>query len=186
MQAKSNSSGFTLVELLVAVSLLSMVLAAGYYLLTFSYQSYRHTVAQYEAEREARLVMLSMEKDIRKAKETLISGIVHNGAEVKDSGMQLDVYTDIDEDNVMELVQYKLVNNELKRGEAEPGFIPTRWTTVAKSIYNNTRTPKEAIFTVNDGRIEINLILGDENNQLKEQPVSLKTSITVRSKGAMP
>ncbi len=185
MQAKSNISGFTLVELLVAVSLLSVVLAATYYLLAFTYQSYGHTVAQYEAEQDARMAMLSMEDDIRKAKAVEISGIIYKAVEVKDLGMQLEVYTDIDKDDVMEFVQYKLDNNELKRGEAELGRTPTNWTTLAALIYNSTMIPKEAIFAVEDERITINLIIGDENNRLQEEPVRLKTSITVRSKGAM-
>jgi prepilin-type N-terminal cleavage/methylation domain-containing protein len=185
MQAKSNISGFTLVELLIAVSLSSIVLAALYYLLSFTYQSYRHTVAQYEAEQDARMAMISFEDDIRKAKEVEISGIIHNAVEVKSWGMQLDVYTDIDKDDVMEFVQYKLENNELKRGEAELGHTPTKWTTLADMIYNNTMTPKEAIFAVDEERIDINLIIGDDNNHLEEEPVSLNTSITVRSKGAM-
>lgn len=185
MQVKSNIRGFTLVELLIAVSLLSVVLAATYYLLAFTYKSYRHTVSQYEAEQDARMAMISLEEDIRKAKEAEISGIIHNAVEVTSSGMQLDVYTDVDKDDVMEFVQYKLENNELKRGEAELNHTPTKWTTLACMIYNNTRTPKEAIFTVDDKRIDINLVIGDENNHLKEEPVSLKTSVTVRSKGAM-
>ncbi len=185
MQLKSNTRGFTLVELMIAVALLGMALSGAYYLLSFSMKSYQFTEAKFVAEQDARMVIKSMDADIHKARSVIISGINHKAVELSDSGMKATIYTDADGDGAIDTVQYKLENNQLKRGEAILGSTPTKWTIVVDRVYNKIKTPAVSIFTISGKQVKINLMIADEADRLKEEPVSVSTSITVRSKGAM-
>ena len=185
MRTKINDHGMTLVELVIAVALLSGVMAAIYYFLSFSMKSYYFVQDHYQAELNARRAVTAMADDIRKAKPVNISGTGHLAAEVLDGGMTLNVYTDIDNDGIMELVKYKIEDNQLKMGSAELGSTPTGWTVLADKIYNESAAPAVAAFTISGKQIGIKLEIRDENSSLKEAPVSVSTSVSVRSKGAM-
>jgi len=180
-----NNNGFTLVELIIAVALLTGVLATIYYFFSVSMHSYNYVQVHYTAELEARKVVRSMAEDIRKANGASSAGIAHPAVEVIDGGMRLNIYTDIDGDGVMELVIYKIENNQLKYGNAELGSSPTSWKVLADNVINKTETPAVAAFIISGKQINIRLDIGNSNNSLKEGPVSIKTSISVRSKGAM-
>jgi prepilin-type N-terminal cleavage/methylation domain-containing protein len=185
MHLKSDSRGITLLELMIAVSLLTILLSSAYYLLSFSTSALNDTEAQFEAEQDARTAFLSLEEDIRKAQAVNYGGTSHKAVEVKSSGMQLDVYTDADNNGTVEIVQYKLLDNQLIRGEAALGATPSNWVTISHSVKNNLLAPVVAIFSISEEVININLILTDDKERLSHHPVSVKTSITVRSKGAM-
>jgi prepilin-type N-terminal cleavage/methylation domain-containing protein len=185
MKLSKDNRGVTLVELIIAVSLLSVVLSAAYFLMDFSGRSFRDTEAMFLAQEDARKAIILMEDDIRKAQAVTYSGVLHKAAEVKASGMQLDVYTDVDRDGVLEMVQYKLFGSALKRGEAELGSVPAVWTTVVRKVQNNLLTPPSVIFSVSNEVVNINLIITDDKDRLSDDPLNVSTGITVRSKGAM-
>ncbi|MGB8453813.1 MAG: prepilin-type N-terminal cleavage/methylation domain-containing protein [Anaerocolumna sp.] len=184
MHIKLNSRGFTLVELVVAVSLLSVVLASAYFFLAFSQKVLVQTESQFDAIQDARMAGMKMEEDIRSAESVKIDVTRHKAVEVQDSGMWLTIYTDVDKDGIVQMVQYKLEDDELKRGVAALGNTPSAWNTVAGKVKNNmgSLTP---IFSIDDKTVNIELLVLDEKEHLSENPVSVKTSITVRSKGAM-
>ncbi len=185
MRRITNTRGFTLVELLIGLALTSMVLSGVYYLLSFSMRSYSYTDAKFIAEQEARRVIMTLEEDIRTARSVAISGTSHRAVELSDGGMKATIYTDIDNDGVVDIVQYKLENNQLKRGEAAIDSTPANWVTVAERVYNKLQSPAVPIFKIVGKQININLLLSDAGDRLKEDPVSVSTSISVRSKGAM-
>jgi type II secretory pathway component PulJ len=185
MRVKMNSRGTTLLELIIAISLLTVVLFSAYFFLTFSTRSMINTEAEFDAGQDARMSFISLEKDIRKAQAVKISGTRHKAVEVLDSGMTLNVYTDVGNDGTLQLVQYKLVNNQLKRGEAELGLSPSLWSTIADKVNNAITSPSTPIFTISSTKVNIELLVVDEKNQLSDNPASIKTSITVRTKGAM-
>ncbi len=181
MHIKSNIRGFTLVEVVIAVALTSVVLSGVYYLLNFTMRSYHFTDAKFVAEQDARHAVTSMEEDIRQAR-----GIAeHNAVELSDSGMTATVYTDTTGDGTPEVVQYKLDKDQLKRGEAALGKTPTKWTVIATRVYNKLQSPKVEIFSISGKQVSINLVLADGADRLEEEPVLVSTSVAVRSKGAM-
>lgn len=185
MHLKSDSRGVTLLELVIAISLLSIVLSAAFLLLASSSASLRDTEAMFIVQEDARNAVISLEDDIRKAQAVNYGGAGYKAAEVKASGMQLDVYTDADNDGTIEIVQYKLSGSALKRGVAELGSVPTQWSTVVGKLKNNLLSPAVAIFSVSNEVVNINLIITDDKNRLTDNPLKVDTSITVRSKGAM-
>jgi prepilin-type N-terminal cleavage/methylation domain-containing protein len=186
MHIKLNSRGITLVELIIAVSLLSVVLASAYFFLAFSQRVLVQTEAQFEAIQDARMAEMKMEEDIRSAEAAKIGVIRHKGVEVQDGGMKLTVYTDVDKDGTLQIVQYKLEDDELKRGVADlDSGTPAEWYTVAGKVKNDMAGTSTPIFEIDDKTVNIELLVLDEKDRLSENPVSVKTSITVRSKGAM-
>ncbi len=185
MHIKLNSRGFTVVELIVALSLLSIVLACAYYFLAFSYKVLGKTESEFDAIQDARMAETKMEEDIRSAEAAKIGATRHKAVEVQNNGMWLTVYTDTDKDGTLQTVQYKLENDELKRGEAALGNTPSTWNTLAGKVKNKMSGISTPIFSIDGKTVNIELLVLDEKDRLSDQPVSVKTSITVRSKGAM-
>jgi hypothetical protein len=180
MQIKSDSRGITMLELVIAVALLTAVLFSAYFFLDFTKSSLEDTQAQFDAGTDARLVFLNMEKNIRNAKDVIIDEAGHSGVEVIDGGNTLNVYTDINNDDKQEFVQYKLINNSLKWGECELGGTPVLNLLVDK-VKNDALTPKVPVFTQSGKQIIITLIVLDENDYLENDPMTVSTSITMRN-----
>ena len=185
MNDKIDSRGVTLLELVIAVALLSIVLSSAYYFLSFATRVMNAVEAQFITEEDARISIMSLEDDIRGAQAFSYGGIRYKAVEVISGGMQLNVYTDTNNDGVYEMVRYRLENNQLKRGEASLGATPSNWTTVAYRVQNNLISPAVPIFSANLEVVMVHLILTDEKEHLKENPLSVTTSIDIRSKGAM-
>jgi len=185
MQLKSDSRGITLIELIIAISLLTVVLFSAYFFLAFSTRTMKDIEAQFDAGQVARMAFINMEEDIRKAKAVIIDSTKHKAVEVMDYGMLINVYTDVDNDGIIQLVQYKLEGNQLKRGEASLGDTPSTCTIIADSIKNDVTSPPTPIFTIDKKVVIINLLVLDKEGFLDDSPISIKTSITVRSKEAM-
>lgn len=186
MHLINNNKGLTYIELLIAVSLLTVVLMSAYYFLSFSRRSMVNTQVAFEVGNEARNSIMQMESQIRTAKSTIIDSTYHNAVEIPDSeGMQLNIYTNIDDDEELELIQYKLDGKRLVMGKAEVGNSPTQWYTIVNNVKNKMFSVPKPIFTIEGSRVTINLYVYDEAEQLLDEPVQVKASYTVRSKGAM-
>ena len=185
MKVKLNNQGFTLIELVIAAALLTMVMGSIYYFFHFSMKSHNFIQDHYQAELSARKVSVSMAKDIRNAKAVTISGTKHLALEIFNGGMTLNVYTDEDKDGTLELVQYKIENNQLKRGRAELGSLPNSWSVLSEHIYNASNLPAVKAFTINGKQLNIELEIKSDNGSLRNDQVSIVTSISVRNKGAM-
>lgn len=181
---KEDSKGITYVELVVAISLLSGVLLIAYSFLSFSYKSLIFTQAKYDATQDARVSLIRLGDNIRKAQHIILDGESKNGVTVRASGLQLDIYVDVDNDGTCELVQYKLSGNKLVMGQAELGSYPTTWYTVIDSVINHRLDTPEPIFTIAESKVNIKLYIKDEYEHL-DKPICVETSFTVRSKGAM-
>lgn len=187
MQIKADSRGITLLELVIAISLLTVVLSSAYYLFFFSTKTMQVAEANFDAEQDARMIAMYLEEDIRDAQAVNYGGMNHKGVEVLASGMQLNVHTDADSDGNIEIVQYILDNNKLKRGVFEQGVtpVPANYSTIVHRVKNKLITPSVVIFTISGKKVNINLMILDENDRLKDTPISVNTCISVRSKGAM-
>lgn len=79
-----SSQGVTLVELLVAVSLLGMVLGVAYSAYTFGYRSFIQGTEQAALQREARLIVRSLTDEIRYAQEVQVLETVPNAPAPQD------------------------------------------------------------------------------------------------------
>ena len=180
-----SEKGFTLIELVVAVALLSGVMACLYFFFAYSMKSYDFVQDHYQAEVSARKSVSRISKDIRRAKAVTIASTKHYAVEILDSGMTVNVYTDIDNDLVMELVKYKITGTTLKVGTAELGNTPTSYSVMAEKVNNLYEATAVPAFTVSGKQVMIDLRIKSSTGSLKEEPVSVTTSVAVRSKGAM-
>lgn len=185
MNMKSDSRGITMVELVVVVALVSVVLLGAYHFLFFSANSLRSMEASYCAEQDSKMAMISLQEDIRSANAVNFGGSVHKAVEIYAGGMQMNVYTDTDSDDVLEIVQYKLENNQLIRGVATLGNDPTEWSVLVGKVQNKLVSPQKAMFTIVNKVININLLVIDEKDVLLDEPIYVNLQIRVRSKGAM-
>ena len=186
MHLKSNSRGVTLVELLIAVSLLTIVLFSAYLFLSFSYKSLNNTETAYDAGQNARISIMKMEESIRKAKKVKIGGVAYKAVNINATGTQIDIYTNVDADSEMELVQYKLENDAIVMRAREINAVtPTAWTTVVTKVKNNMLVPATPVFYIDGYKVSIKLLVLDDTAQLMDDPVIVEASFTVRSKGVM-
>lgn len=184
MNLIKNEKGISYVELLIAISLLTVVLMSAYYFLSFSRRSMVNTQVAFEVGNDARNSIMQLENHIRTANATSVNFIYHKAIEsVGTDGMKINIYTNIDDDEDMELVQYKLDGNKLVMGKAELGSYPMKWSTLVNNVKNNMLG--KPIFSIDNSRVEINLLVYDDTEILLEDPVHVKASYTVRSKGAM-
>lgn len=184
MNIKSDTRGITFIELIIAISLLVGVLFSAYFFLSFSTKSFNNTEAEFDAGFDARMALISMENDIRKAQSVTIVDVKHSAVTVAADGMAIDVYTDVGSDGTLQLVQYKLDGTDLKRGVADMEYLPSTWTIIANNI-KNASSPAIPVFSQDGKMIKIKLIIYDDKEYLINDPIEVKTSITVRSKGAM-
>lgn len=181
MEKIKNSSGVTLVELVIVAALLTAVLACAYAFFFFSYRVFGQTEAEFDVVHDARIAIMRLERDIRKAQDvTLGNGSRKKAVEIEANGRQLNIYTDADNDGNIQFVQYRLFHDgSIRRGEANVGATPTSWSTVARNV-------KDArIFSADGSNIKIEIALLDTGNRLADSPLSINTSVTVRSKGVM-
>jgi len=193
MHKKLNSRGITLLELIIAVSLLTIVLSSAYFLLSFCQKALSQTEAQFDAGQDARIAIMEIEQDIRKAQAVKIDTTRYKAVDVDLGGMQINIYTDVGNDGSIQLVQYKLDGEKLVRGEADleiipmviPTIAPTASYTVVDTVKNGMSATPVPIFSVDDDEIKVELLVLDEEERILDNPITVKTSITVRSKGAM-
>ena len=75
------------------------------------------------------------------------------------SGLQLDIYVDVDNDGTCELVQYKLSGNKLVMGQAELGKGSDPWYTVIDSVINHRLDTPEPILQLLKVKLILSFIL---------------------------
>lgn len=181
----SNQKGFTLIEMMIAIALTALIASASFSLLIFARRSMVNTECYIAAVNDATLAMMDLERDIRRAKRAVYNGVSYKGVTAYDGGMRIDIYADLKNDGVIKLIRYKLDGDSLKRGVASLGSEPTTWKTVVYKLQNDKLSPKVPIFTIDEGTVNIKLLVIDESNMMATSPVVVDTTLTVRSKGVM-
>lgn len=184
LRFSDDCKGISYVEVLVTISLLSVVLLSMYLFMSFSFKSMIYTQAKYDITQDARVSLIKLGSNIRKAQATRIAGVSYKAVAVNASGMQINIYVDVDNDGDCEIVQYKLDGNNLVMGVAELGHSPSLWYTMIDKVENHRLASPEPIFTIDNNKVIVMLYIKDEFENLSD-PVCIKTIYTVRSKGAM-
>lgn len=180
-----DNKGLTYLELIIAITLLSVVLLAAQMFITFTYNSLFQVQGNFVITQEARIAFLDMENTIRSAQSKKIGAVTYKAVEVFDSGKQIHVYFDIDKDGDTELIQYKLDDKKLVKGVAEYGHTPTEYYTLINNVYNENLSTPIPVFTIDGSVVNIELHIVDDVGAYEDNPMELKASFTVRSKGAM-
>mgnify|MGYP006279939979 CR=1 FL=1 len=104
----SHEEGFTIVELLVSIALISIiVLAAGRVILYFM-ENNKRAQQQNKVMEELNSTIYTISYDIRNARKAIGS---ENPVEIEDNGRTLIVYQNTNNDNRMEKIYYQLQDN---------------------------------------------------------------------------
>jgi type II secretory pathway pseudopilin PulG len=142
MMTKRNSVGFSLIETLIAVTLVIIVIAGVAALFTFFFRNYSFSFDQQQSVQSASTALTQILREVREAR------ISENGAwpivEALDNSFTF--YGDVTGDLRSDRVRYFLDGNTLKRGVVEPAGVPAVYdpltekvTTVADYVYQDGR-----------------------------------------------
>ena len=119
----NNEKGFTLVELMVTLSIMGIVLAAAYNFFFFTHKSYALADARSAAIQEVDLLFLQLEKDIRSASAP---NSTTRAVTISNDGQQIDIYSTKDlpsgDDPDVLTSHYCLTSYRLNGTEIQKGF----------------------------------------------------------------
>ncbi|HHX50758.1 MAG TPA: prepilin-type N-terminal cleavage/methylation domain-containing protein [Clostridia bacterium] len=175
-----SEKAFSLIELLVALALLSMVLAMAYGFYFFAYGGWGRAEASSFALQEARQALATLDREVRSAQRGPDG---QKAVQVLALGTQLDLYVNLQGDEKPELVRYLIREGRLERGLAFPDqYEDFQWQTVVSRLGNSEGQPP---FTASDQKLLVELIVNSGNNQWGSRPVEVSATFTVRSKGAI-
>ena len=147
---KKYVPGFSLIETLVAMGVLTIILTSLYFFVSYFKKVQDYSLEQSLAITEARNGVETMVKEIREIQ------IADNGAYpiVTADDNTFIFYSDVDKDNSIERVRYFLDGTQFKKGTIEPRTNPVMYVdsdevvTIITSYVNNTTTP---VFTYYNG-----------------------------------
>lgn len=141
---QKNIIGFTIIELLVVISIMGIISTLVLNFVVMSFRATRFEAEQAEAVRQARDAMNVMKTEIRGANNSAHGdyplSIINN--------QEFAFYSDIDKDDVYEKVRYYLDGLELKKAVTKPdaSYLYTS-TPVITVIANYVNNQTEDIFT---------------------------------------
>lgn len=144
LQNEENKNGFTIIELLVVISIMGIISTLVLNFTVMGFKATRFEAEQAEAVTQARNALSIMKKEIRGANNSAHGDypllIIEN--------QEFVFFSDIDKDDVYEKVGYYLDGLELKKAVTEPGalndYSETPDVTVIANYVNNQ---SEDIFT---------------------------------------
>ena len=111
-----DDSGLSLTELLVVSVLVSVILAASYFLFGAATSMNDLAMARAIASDQAQLAVDQMSRDLRQAQEN----VAEKGVFVTAEANQMKFTADLNHDHKPELVRYYVENDQLKRTVAQP------------------------------------------------------------------
>jgi prepilin-type N-terminal cleavage/methylation domain-containing protein len=142
-----NNKGFTLLEMIIALGIGSMLVLASAWFLISSLRQSNIVFDQLASQSDGRRVLHDVVNDVRRAVPSSIGAYP-----IETAGTStLVLYANVDSDNYIERVRYFLYGNVLRRGVINPSGSPLTYpsaneavTDVAHYVANTTSTP---IFT---------------------------------------
>lgn len=147
---KSNI-GFTLIELTLVLPLVAIIFLLGFNMLFLINRSHKLVNDSFATIEEIRLFQTNIQKEANQARKAELGTgepkeeNADKAVMVKKSNCELHIYTDIDDDNIPELLIYKLEGTSLKRyvkkasNASNKMFFPYE--------YNNTAISSKTVLT---------------------------------------
>ena len=149
IQLLKNNKGITLVEVLVAIGIFTLIIGGITAMLLFSWKSNKIVWEQLKTQNEGRKVIQDFTNELRIAAASSIGSYVIESA----SSSQIIFYSDVDHDSLRDRIRYFFVTSTLKRGVVKPAGNPPAYnssteavTDVAHDVVNASNT----IFTYYD------------------------------------
>lgn len=107
---KDKKKGFTLIELLLVIPLIVIALTVAYNIIFMAQKSFNVVNKNFDIYEEIRLFQSNLQYEASMAKKATT-----NKGAIDKSGNSLHVYVDMDDDNMPELIRYRLVGNDIVR-----------------------------------------------------------------------
>ena len=194
----TNSSGFTLIEVLVTAGILAIVGTLLGVFTVSGLKEWDRSRSQVEAQESARAALARMTKIIREVKNS------DNGSYplAAATAQSLTVFANVDSDNDQEQIRFFLENSQMKIGIIEPTGSPATYPAGNEAIsilasnirnganqifsyYDKNYTSNEAALSIpvnllNVRLVKINLSI-DFNPNLPPLPIEMQTSVTFRN-----
>ncbi len=123
-------SGFTLLEVLVAMGLFIMIIGGITSFITITFKANDIIFNQLSAQKDARTALSMVVKELRNANSSSIGSYVIDTA----ASSTLIFYSDIDGDTYKERVRYFVSGNSLKKGVIKPSGTPLTYNTAGETI----------------------------------------------------
>jgi len=109
MKKISNQNGFTIIELIVVIPLIVIIVLISYNMFFLATKSFKDVNQNFSNSEELRMFIIDIQKEANQAKKAQEDiDALHR---VNQS--EIYIYTDIDEDNIPELVRYRLEDDDL-------------------------------------------------------------------------
>jgi len=165
MMAKSikkifySQKGLSLVEMLVAIAIFSLILLGTLQLIKYIYKNYGYAMEQGLSLNDVQRGLKILVNDIRGARQA------DSGAYAIVSADEFDFifYADIDKDNITERVHYYLQNQAIKKGITKPSGTPPSYpsedqttTTLISHVINTVSQPLFYFYNTNYPADQVN------------------------------
>jgi prepilin-type N-terminal cleavage/methylation domain-containing protein len=198
LKINKNNTGFTLVEVVIAVAIFSIISLAAFSLISNYNRTSDLIMVQLKLQSEGRSSLSQMVNDIRRT-----SGGSNGAFAIDSAGANSFVfYSNIDSDSYFEKIEYIIEGTELKKSVIKPSGNPliydplNKTTTILSDKIANDTVP---LFDYYDGSyagtggslslpvdittirfIKINLIL-DDNPSAPTSPQAMEAKVTLRN-----
>jgi prepilin-type N-terminal cleavage/methylation domain-containing protein len=204
---KKCNKGFTLIELLLVLPFISIIFFLAYNMTFMIHKSFHSTKESFSNYEDIRIFQLNIQKEANQARKAG-EEIVTIGKEKKDimdvmkkiSDKEIHIYTDIDEDQIPEIVRYRLEDNKILRdikkttSKAYPYKYTSGWLD-EKVVLKNVKDVKFVNEIENVKEKDINLINQSSkdyrkkttlyleiNTQNKDKAINLQTLLVTKSR----
>ncbi|WP_129723697.1 prepilin-type N-terminal cleavage/methylation domain-containing protein [Xylanivirga thermophila] len=168
-----DKKGFTLVELILAMSLLSIILVLILNFTHFTVSNYKYATVQSYALQSANNALYTIEDDVRQARSPREN---EHAIEILDAGKGLKVYLTVPNTASYYTVLYKLDRGNLIR--EEDGDYDNQ-KIVARDIANKDDEPVFSLSASKSGKqiIAVHMLIKEDKHS---KPVDISTQISMR------
>lgn len=192
----TDKNGLTLIELLVAASLFSVLMIAMSGFLRDTYQFQEISYAGLTAADEARKLLRPMTNEIRSAIPSSLGAYALEST----TSSEIIFFSDTDQDGLVERIRYFIDNGNLRRGKITPTGSPMQYnagnetfSTLMRNVtalsfdyfdedYDGTSSPLLAPFSISDVRlVRISVTIDNDPNRDPSPLAILKTEVSIRS-----
>jgi prepilin-type N-terminal cleavage/methylation domain-containing protein len=174
----------TLVEMLISMTIFSIVIAAAYSVLFTVQRQTKDTTSRSDSVSESRLGIAQMDRQIRSG------NVLYDPANDVALGypMSMRVYTQANSDE--KCVQWQVIGGLLRMRSWSTGWqtdgLVSNWGTVARNVVNSASVPAESPFTLAGAATAysarvVNVRLLVKDPKAGGRPVDVKTSLTGRN-----
>ncbi|MFH1291997.1 MAG: prepilin-type N-terminal cleavage/methylation domain-containing protein [bacterium] len=143
MSIKLNNQGMSLLEVLVAMAIFSLIMLGVVAMLSFSFKANKIIWEQLSTQNEGRKIVQDFINELRSATYSSIGAYPLETV----GDQEIIFYSNIDDDSLRERVRYFLTGSTLKKGVTKPTGIPLSYNTSTETIIEivhdvyNTTTP---------------------------------------------